>query len=73
LSSSFQGRNIFGFKMILQRIFGYLLLLGVGQCLSVRNVKVFEELRDAPEGWEAVGAPSPNTRLDFRLALQAVC
>jgi hypothetical protein len=59
-------------KMRTSTLFGYLVLSQLGACVSVQNTKVFEEVFSAPEGWTAVGEPSPDAQLDFRIALQAV-
>jgi tripeptidyl-peptidase I len=36
-----------------------------------REFEVFEELHVVPEGWKAAGSPHPDTRLNFRIALNA--
>jgi tripeptidyl-peptidase I len=53
-------------------LFGSLLWASIASGAILKTPQVFEQIHSVPEGWEAVGEPSPNAPLKFSIALTAV-
>jgi hypothetical protein len=58
--------------MHLLQAFGYSCFSVVASAIAIRDFALFEEF-GAPAGWEPVATPSLRSRINFSIALHAVC
>jgi hypothetical protein len=51
------------------------LLYGAGLVHSVNldETELVESLHAVPQGWNTIGTPDANTRMQFKIALKSVC
>jgi hypothetical protein len=45
-------------------------VIGLSGATTVKNLKLFEKLHSAPEGWTAIEKPAADTQLNFRIAVK---
>jgi hypothetical protein len=56
--------------MVAMQLLLVLGVIGLSGATTVKNLKLFERLHSAPEGWKAIEKPAADTELNFRIAVK---
>lgn len=51
---------------------GVLFTAGLVNGIDFKKTEIFEKLHNVPKDWQSAGAPAPETRMPFRIALKSV-